>query len=696
MNHFGSINFNDMKRSSYYFIYKKTGIIIFVSLVLATATLCQNAVDNRQDSLLNVLKNPDLHDTSRIRIYVNFGTQYFLKNEIQESKAYFSKAETVAFKLDDPNYTALVYNRMAATLNNKDDLDQLMDKAMNLFPRIPEMDSKGVDRLIRISLSLEQNEEFVKAINYLAKLEFHLNKHDSSEKLHSFLNMVKEEIYSFLGDHTKAVFYAERAIAYAEKSRDSNQVREANFTLGYAYLRSKRYDKMLEVYSKMYADSFSLKVYQRVEIASLMVEALDNLKEYEEALKLSNKYLENEEIKKEWNYHIMHAKLLWKTGNVQKALDGFNVLESKIKQSSSEEQNIEYHLANLYISKSELLNHVGKIEQAIPILKQAVVVYRSYSATHFRDDFYWKALEMLIKGLEKTGDIKEVASFQKELLSSMKHAFEDEAMLKASLALARQEEEKQHTELALLEQKNQQQRRFLWSIGAALVVVLGLGGIIFRQSKSLSHEKKKSEALLLNMLPDTIANRMKLGEHSIADYFEEATVVFIDMVGFTSFAKDVNPREVVQLLNTVFSKIDRLTGQFGLEKIKTIGDCYMAVSGIPVASKDHLEKALLFCNTVLTEVDGLEFLGREIQFKIGVETGPAVAGIIGEKRFLFDLWGDTVNTASRMESNGIPGAIQVTANVQEKMKDRFAFESRGQVEIKGKGVTEVFLLRKVK
>ena len=195
------------------------------------------------------------------------------------------------------------------------------------------------------------------------------------------------------------------------------------------------------------------------------------------------------------------------------------------------------------------------------------------------------------------------------------------------------------------------------------------------------------------MLPRSIASRMKSGERSIADYFDEATVVFIDMVGFTSFSSEHSPENVIALLNNVFSKMDRLTDEFGLEKIKTIGDCYMAVCGVPIQHKDHLERSIKFCLAVLKEMESIEYEGKKVEFKIGMETGPAIAGIIGEKRFLFDLWGDTVNVASRMESNGKPGYIQTTQNVAEKMKGIFDFQSEGVLDIKGKGAIEVFTLK---
>ena len=153
------------------------------------------------------------------------------------------------------------------------------------------------------------------------------------------------------------------------------------------------------------------------------------------------------------------------------------------------------------------------------------------------------------------------------------------------------------------------------------------------------------------------------------------------------------PVLLVEMLNDIFTRFDALSSKHGLEKIKTIGDCYMAVAGVPHASPDHLERTVELARDLLAEMEVLEFDGERVSFRIGIETGPLVAGVIGEKRFIYDLWGDTVNTASRMESSGIPNAIHTTRRVYDRLRDRYEFETRGFIEIKGKGTMETFVLR---
>ncbi len=216
---------------------------------------------------------------------------------------------------------------------------------------------------------------------------------------------------------------------------------------------------------------------------------------------------------------------------------------------------------------------------------------------------------------------------------------------------------------------------------------------ILRQKELLSAEQQKSERLLLNILPAPIADRLKEHEATIADSFVEVTVLFADIVDFTAMSARLSPEALVNLLNGVFTEFDRLAEEHGLEKIKTIGDAYMVVGGLPVPRADHVE-AVAEMGLAMTEI-GERFrrdTGEPLQLRIGIHTGPVVAGVIGTRKFIYDLWGDTVNTASRMESHGVPGRIQVTAATRARLDGRYGFEERGPIEIKGKGLVSVYLL----
>ncbi len=222
--------------------------------------------------------------------------------------------------------------------------------------------------------------------------------------------------------------------------------------------------------------------------------------------------------------------------------------------------------------------------------------------------------------------------------------------------------------------------------------VLLLGEAV-RTRRALDLEREKSERLLLNVLPAPIAARLKQTDGVIADAFGEVTVLFADLVDFTRRSERVAPEQVVQTLNDLFSVFDRHAQQRGLEKIKTIGDAYMVAGGLPDPRPDHAhavaEMALAMRDEVAKHPDPG---GQPLAVRIGIDTGPVVAGVIGTSKFSYDLWGDTVNTASRMESYGVPGCIQVTARTYQRLKDGYRFERRGPIPVKGKGEIITYLL----
>jgi adenylate cyclase len=217
--------------------------------------------------------------------------------------------------------------------------------------------------------------------------------------------------------------------------------------------------------------------------------------------------------------------------------------------------------------------------------------------------------------------------------------------------------------------------------------------VVVNAENRLEREHQVSEGLLLNILPAEIALRLKTSREPIADRIEGASILFADLTGFTVLASRIPPRRVVEILNTLFSKFDQLCHSRGLEKIKTIGDAYMVAGGVPTAAESHyaavadcaLEMIAFIKSDPIPEAPGLSV-------RIGIHTGPVVAGVICERKFAYDLWGDTVNTASRMESHGLPNRIHVSAEFYERTKDRYLYEPRGALSIKGKGMMETYLL----
>jgi class 3 adenylate cyclase len=216
---------------------------------------------------------------------------------------------------------------------------------------------------------------------------------------------------------------------------------------------------------------------------------------------------------------------------------------------------------------------------------------------------------------------------------------------------------------------------------------------IQEQTKEIQRKNEENERLLLNILPGPIADRLKQGEETIADNFPEVTVLFADIVGFTALSGSVSPDDLVKMLNQLFTAFDDSAHRLGIEKIKTIGDCYMAVAGLTVELDDPPVAMVEMALEMHRAIDQFNALhGTSLQIRIGINCGPVVAGVIGKSKFIYDLWGDTVNLASRMESHGVAGQIHVSEAVYNRVKGRFRVEPRGNIEIKGKGPMPTYLV----
>ncbi len=236
----------------------------------------------------------------------------------------------------------------------------------------------------------------------------------------------------------------------------------------------------------------------------------------------------------------------------------------------------------------------------------------------------------------------------------------------------------------------EQQNRILTSLNASLEQKVA------ERTHEIEVERQKSEQLLQNMLPAHIASRLKSGETTIAEKHNHATVLFADIVGFTKLAQTTSPEYLVSMLNVIFSDFDAIAAELHLEKIKTIGDCYMVCGGLNARKDDHVRAVADMALQMLAHIEQATMqISPPIQMRIGIHTGAVVAGVIGTQKYAYDLWGDTVNTASRLESHGMAGKIHVSEDVQAILGNAYQFEERGTIEVKSKGaLTTYFLLGK--
>ena len=230
---------------------------------------------------------------------------------------------------------------------------------------------------------------------------------------------------------------------------------------------------------------------------------------------------------------------------------------------------------------------------------------------------------------------------------------------------------------------------FLFNLAAATLLIKFMFGFFVRERERL---QKETDRLLLNILPAEVAAKLRQDPGVVATGFDSVSILFADLVNFTPVSAQLSPTAVVQMLNEVFSAFDGLVEKHGVEKIKTIGDCYMAAAGIPRERPDHAEALASLALDMLDYVESHEFYQHRLRIRIGMNSGPAVAGVIGHKKFSYDVWGDTVNSASRMQSHAAPGSVQIAKATRDLIADKFACAPLGTIEVKGKGAMEVWRL----
>lgn len=209
----------------------------------------------------------------------------------------------------------------------------------------------------------------------------------------------------------------------------------------------------------------------------------------------------------------------------------------------------------------------------------------------------------------------------------------------------------------------------------------------------IEYERERSETLIANMLPPSVADRLKNNEKTIADNYEDASVLFADIVGFTAISAQISPIDLVSMLDEIFFQFDEITHNFGLEKIKTIGDAYLVAGGLPDPLPDHLELMADLALKMLEVLKSFSVGETPLEMRMGLHCGPVVAGVIGRKKFIYDIWGDTVNVASRFSDLSIPGQVLVTGAVNQRLQDKFVLEDRGIVDVKGRGDMDTYILK---
>ena len=461
------------------------------------------------------------------------------------------------------------------------------------------------------------------------------------------------------------------------------------------------FDKSLRAFEKIGS------VIGQARVMNGLALALESMGDFEESLEYSRKALESH---KAGGNALGVARSLNDMGTVYFKMGKFDkarkchedslALRRSVNNRSSEITSL-MNLGIVFSAERDFAKAHTHLLSALALAEEIGVKPRMYEIHHALSESFERAgqLEKAFEHFKKYHALKEEV-LNNETTTRLRHLQTSAATEKAERDA--EIERLKNKELASANEEIRRQMEILDEQAASIEIA---NAVLEERNVTIAQMHEESERLLLNILPKPIATRLKHGEKTIADSFDNVTVLFADIVGFTQLSARTTPQELVEMLDAIFSDFDALAEKFGLEKIKTIGDCYMIVGGIPTPRADH---ALAVCRMALEMRDAVRRLsdaaGANLQIRIGVHTGAVVAGVIGKKKFAYDLWGDTVNTASRMESHGEAGRVHVSEAVYnellrytaaENLPARFVYEAREPMQIKGKGLMNTWFLQEV-
>jgi class 3 adenylate cyclase/lipopolysaccharide biosynthesis regulator YciM len=678
-------------------------------LVLLVANLQANAQlqgQARLDSLEAELSNAK-GDTNHVRLLNMISFEYYRINP-NKGSIYAEKGLTVAKEIDWERGKAISYTALA--INN--DVRGETSKALKYFHKAlkirEELGNKyGIaSNLGNIGNLYGRTSNFKKAIEYYQKALKIREELDDKIGISNILGNMGS-IYSKQSDYPKALASNFKALKINEEIDNKNGIASNLYRVGIIYEHQKDDAKAIEFYQKAFKISMEIgdqvgMSYSLIGIGNIYSNQSDYaraLEYYQRALKIvensgfksllattsgniGNIYFNQSDYARALEYYQKALKIFENIGAKDYKAEIFGNIGQTYLALSQDSVNINPNELNEYVSLNKDINQNLSIEY----LTESIKIFEEIGELDIRS----QSLRRLTEAYEQKGEYKKAFESYKEYKELQDSVFNMEKGKEIASLSATREKEVAEKELKIQKLENVRRRNESYALYGGLGFLALVVIVIFRQ-------RRQSERLLLNILPAKIAKRLKRRKGDIADDIENASTVFIDLVGFTAYSKDKKASDVLKMLNQVFSRMDKLVLKHGLEKIKTIGDGYMAAAGVPEYQEDHAKRAAAFAIDVHRELEKFNSENStDIKARIGIESGPLVAGVIGDMKFIYDLWGDSVNTASRMESTGTPNKVHITENFKlelEKHKNGFTFSEPVELEIKGKGIMKTFYLK---
>lgn len=559
---------------------------------------------------------------------------------------------------------AIIYNENS--LQDTAKLELLRNLAYNEM-KDPELGLKYAEELISLANAngnflylyrgyLQKGNKY----KYLGKLEEALKAYfncvEAAGKLDNYVYVGSAygaiaDVYSISNNHVNAMLYYNKAITAQRKSKDSVALAQVILNAGDEYLNFNIYDSAL-LYFK-----------------------------------------ESKIISEKINYSEGISYSLGNMGMVYANTGKYQLAEKNINEAIRILQETEnYYPISVYlISMSDIYHQKGDNPSALNYALRSLDLAKQYGLKEQISDANKKLSELY----EKNGDHRLSLSYFKDHISYRDSISNLKSVQQMADLRTNFEVSQKQIEVDLLKQEKRNQRITVLSLIVTLILVIFILSILFSYYRTISKEKKRSETLLLNILPAETAKELKRDGKVDAVKFDEVTVLFTDFISFSKFAEHTEPEQLVKSIDFYFRKFDEITTKYNLEKIKTIGDSYMCASGLPSANKSHasnvIEAAKEMIELVKSEMNAKDGL-IHFDIRIGAHTGPVVAGIVGIKKWQYDIWGDTVNIASRMESKSEPGRINLSETTYNEIKDKFPCEYRGEIEVKNRGSLKMYFL----
>ncbi len=546
--------------------------------------------------------------------------------------------------------------------------------------------------------------------NYVEVLPFWTRAQESYEKSGNKAGLA--EIYNNFGvfyyqsgSHSNALDYYLQSLTVAEDLEDSVSIAKANLNIGGVYIVMRDYDMALEFFQK------SEPYVKNLGRAELDVRYLMGIGEvytekglYQDALDTYAQGVDNAPVLDRADILKNIGKVHLLKGDLEQAVRYLNQAFETAKGNN--QQLVEVQSLIILGNAYKEYNY----PKAIETFKEAESIAKEMEIVDELRDIY----EGMYQTYGAMGDYANAYTYQELYIAQKDLVFNLETDDKIRGLQFDFDLQKKEDEIDLLEKEAQiqelqekRQKTVTWAISILLFFIglLALGQyrrykFTKETNRIIEAEKDRSDSLLLNILPEETAQELKDHGKVKAKRFEEVTVLFTDFVGFTSYSQNLEPEELVNSVDHYFSKFDEIVDKYGLEKIKTIGDAYMCAGGLPEPDESHvfkiIEVAFEFIRFLEESKSGLEDNITTFDVRIGLNTGPVVAGVVGTKKFAYDIWGDTVNVASRMESNSKPGRINVSENTYQLIKDTYDCEFRGEIEVKNKGMMKMYFVNGVK